>query len=283
MKQSAAIPAYSLYGENSEFPDVLHCEPIMDRAHLHGWKIAPHRHFNLNQIFLMISGEASMTLDGSTLTLPAETVVIVPPHSVHGFEFEQNTVGFVLSLPATEVKALSDLDKHLSATLSKARTLQATSKIRGVFRQIYQEHMEAGIARIPLLRGLTIQLVSYLAQGSDGVRSVAASGHHIIAEFEALARAHLSQGWRVSDYAFALKTSTTHLNRMCKARLGQSPQAYIHTLLMQEAKRLLAYTQLDIASIGYRLGFDDPAYFSRVFRRQTGQSPRQFRGIFTAP
>ena len=49
---------------------------------------------------------------------------------------------------------------------------------------------------------------------------------------------------------------------------------------MAEAQRLLtdpAWRSASIATIAYRLGFSDPAYFSRVFRDTTGRSPRQFR------
>jgi AraC family transcriptional activator of pobA len=46
---------------------------------------------------------------------------------------------------------------------------------------------------------------------------------------------------------------------------------------MREARRNLAYTNLSIASIAYTLGFTDPAYFSRVFTRDAGISPKAFR------
>ena len=281
MTQKTEIPAYSLYGETVDFPDVLHCEPIAERAHLHGWEIAPHRHFNLHQIFLLASGQARMTLDGMSLKLPSSHIVIVPPHCVHGFVFEQNTRGFVLSIPATEVNALATLDKKLTSTLGKAKSLPTTPKISEVISTIYHEHLESGSTRIPLLRGLSIQLASYLAMATADESLAQSPDHRKTSEFEHLARTHMSAKWKISDFAAALGISTTHLNRLCKTNMGQSPQSFYHTLIFQEAKRLLAYTRTDIASIGYKLGFDDPAYFSRAFARNTGQSPRQFRGNYT--
>ena len=47
---------------------------------------------------------------------------------------------------------------------------------------------------------------------------------------------------------------------------------------MREARRQLAYTSLQVASIAYALGYADPAHFSRVFRRVEGLSPRATRG-----
>ena len=46
---------------------------------------------------------------------------------------------------------------------------------------------------------------------------------------------------------------------------------------LREARRYLAYTHLNIATIAYALGFADPAYFTRVFTRDAGLSPRAFR------
>jgi hypothetical protein len=53
--------------------------------------------------------------------------------------------------------------------------------------------------------------------------------------------------------------------------------ALLRERVILEAKRLLLYSNVGIAEAGYRLGFHDPAYFSRVFRAATGQSPRSFR------
>ncbi|WP_207101751.1 helix-turn-helix transcriptional regulator, partial [Paracoccus shandongensis] len=61
---------------------------------------------------------------------------------------------------------------------------------------------------------------------------------------------------------------------------GQGATRHIETVLMTEARRLLAFTRLPIAEIGHRLGFDDPPYFSRRFRVATGQSPSEYRGRF---
>jgi AraC family transcriptional activator of pobA len=51
----------------------------------------------------------------------------------------------------------------------------------------------------------------------------------------------------------------------------------IEARLMREARRQLAYTSLPVSTIAYTLGFGDPAYFSRVFGRVEGLSPRAFR------
>jgi len=58
--------------------------------------------------------------------------------------------------------------------------------------------------------------------------------------------------------------------------------ALLHECLILEAQRELAYTPADIVAIADGLGFDDPAYFSRLFAKRTGQSPSAYRKAIAA-
>ena len=81
----------------------------------------------------------------------------------------------------------------------------------------------------------------------------------------------------MSQYAIALSVSPTHLSRLTRAANGVSALRMIEARMMREARRNLAYTNLSISTIAYTLGFADPAYFSRVFSRDAGVSPKAFR------
>jgi AraC family transcriptional regulator, transcriptional activator of pobA len=60
-------------------------------------------------------------------------------------------------------------------------------------------------------------------------------------------------------------------------RSGCQAGEMIRQRLLLEAQRLLAYTEMAVSEIAYAINFQDPAYFSRFFRRLTGQSPGEFR------
>ena len=74
--------------------------------------------------------------------------------------------------------------------------------------------------------------------------------------------------------------STGHLGRLCRHALGMSTSAYIEATRMTEAARLLAFTQMPIAEVGYRLGFTDPSYFTRRFHKAREQTPTDYRDQF---
>ncbi|NDV02347.1 helix-turn-helix domain-containing protein [Pseudoroseicyclus tamaricis] len=278
----ALIPAYALYGESRDFPDVLHCERLRDRARPNGWVIAPHRHLGLHQVFLIIDGGGEMELDGERRPVAGGEIISVPRLTVHGFTFEPGIEGYVVSVPNTEMARLTEGEPELARLADAPRRLPAPPLAAQAFTTLHEVRLARQPARGPLLRALVLQILCALAQAEETARPSPSRPRATIAGFEALIREDPEHRSSIAACAAALGLSTSQLTRHCRSATGYSPLAYAQLLLMQEAKRLLAYTREDVAEIGYRLGFDDPAYFSRVFRRVTGQSPSAFRAPFVA-
>ncbi len=74
-----------------------------------------------------------------------------------------------------------------------------------------------------------------------------------------------------------LGCSYEHACRTFRQAYGISPLAYMNSLRIERAKLLLTDTELPAGRIGREVGFDNPAYFSRMFRRHTGMSPGEYR------
>jgi AraC family transcriptional activator of pobA len=71
--------------------------------------------------------------------------------------------------------------------------------------------------------------------------------------------------------------TAVHLNRVCRAIVGKSTLQTIQEAILLEAQRYLHHSSYSISEISYLLNFDDISYFSRLFKKQLGLSPRQFR------
>lgn len=99
-------------------------------------------------------------------------------------------------------------------------------------------------------------------------------------KFTRLVEEHYKSKHTVADYAdflcMAPKTITHKFNRL---RLPQ-PNEVIKNRIILEAKRLLVHTSLTAKEIAYELGYNDPAYFSRLFQTKTGESPSSFKANF---
>jgi AraC-like DNA-binding protein len=86
-----------------------------------------------------------------------------------------------------------------------------------------------------------------------------------------------TQPVRLDDLAARITLSPAHLSRHFGRRMGMGIVEFVHRLRCEEACRLLRWSEESIGRIAMRVGYDEIAYFSRCFRRQIGQSPRQYR------
>lgn len=95
--------------------------------------------------------------------------------------------------------------------------------------------------------------------------------------FQRLVEKCFARWHQVADYASDLGYTEKSLARAVEAAMGMTAKAFIAARVNLEAKRLLAHTDLTIASIADKLGFDEATNFSKFFRRETGCTPAEFR------
>ena len=273
------IQSYSLFGESLHLPDVLHCETIAARSVLHDWEFAPHRHARLHQLLLLTDGSGVANLDAQIHVLVPGSLVNVPAGHVHAFRFAQDTKGLVTTLPQELIDDVLVRVGDVRREIDEAAVIVADDAIRSAMEQIWQEFSGHSKARALVLRGLSASLLGWVVRAMVPREAAGpqACGAALVQRFEALVEAHYLEHWSVADYARALAVSPTHLSRVTRSVTGASALRLIEGRLLREARRNLAYTHLSIASIAYALGYADPAYFTRVFTRDTGLSPRSFR------
>ncbi|MFD2937644.1 helix-turn-helix domain-containing protein [Spirosoma flavum] len=111
--------------------------------------------------------------------------------------------------------------------------------------------------------------------------------HQFLDRFEALLAAYyegdelIKSGLPTVGYmAQQLNLSPTYLSSLLKTLTGQNTQQHIHNKLIGKAKEMLSTTTLSISEIAYRLGFEHPQSFSKLFKTKTDSSPVMFRHSF---
>lgn len=114
-------------------------------------------------------------------------------------------------------------------------------------------------------------------QVANAVDELPASALDLVSRFRGLIAEHLSANLQIRDYCQLLGTAPVYLTQACKIILGCTPAHVVHDQKLLHAKRQLIYSRSSAADIAYQIGFNDPAYFSRFFRRYVGQSPVEFR------
>lgn len=87
---------------------------------------------------------------------------------------------------------------------------------------------------------------------------------------------HLAAGLTVADVARAGDCSPATAQRLFGQHIGRSVSAYVRALRMKEAATLLRTSGMQVREVAQTVGFDDPLYFSRVFRRNFGMPPSRY-------
>jgi AraC-like DNA-binding protein len=82
---------------------------------------------------------------------------------------------------------------------------------------------------------------------------------------------------KVFEYADQLGVSQNHLNDTIQALTGLSAGQHIRNRLVQQATMCLMHSDKTVSEIAYRLGYEDPSYFARFYKSQTGKTPSSFR------
>lgn len=281
-----SIPIFKLYGESGQWhtPDLVHSESIALRSRQHNWQIKPHRHSDLVQLLYLQQGDATAQLDGVAQPLKPPCVVLTSKMCVHGFSFSREVKGYVLSLAAPLVEKMSDhLGTH-HTVLMNTRCYDVRDEhalIDTLFATVDREYNSPHVGRELLLESIVSTLVILLSrstydtsQQATGVQDKSSQHYsrylHMV---EHDYKTHRS----IEDYADELGISSAHLNALCQRFAGHCALHVAHQRLMLEAKRHLIYTSMTISEISDTLGFSEPAYFTRFFKRFTGVSPKVYR------
>ena len=273
------IQSYNLFGEVRDLPDVVHCETIAARSVMNDWEFAPHRHARLHQVLLIAKGGGRATIEGREHRLRPMTAINMPAGQVHGFSFTPGTQGWVVTFPTEILDEVLTPSEGLDRVLSEATVLRGTTAMRKLMTEIFAEFGGRNFARAHILKALSATLLGLVARAlaSRPTRGGRTVGAGLVKKFETMLDEHFLEHWPVARYAEALKVTPTHLSRLTREAFGCPATQMIRDRVVREARRNLVYTNLPIATIGYALGFNDPAYFSRTFTQATVLSPSEFR------
>lgn len=279
LPKSGGIQNFNLFGESADLPDVVHCETIGYRSRLHNWELFVHRHPRLHQILLVESGGGTIDVDGTRSSFNAGTCINLPAGTVHGFDFSPETEGWVVTLATEILDETLVTSEGLGPHLQTALVLPDCLKLRPYVEQLFAEYAAQDFGRAQVLRslcGVVMGLVAREAVEADRSEDWPHE-YALFRRFTTLVERHFLDHWAVALYADALAVTPGHLSRVCRRAAGVSASGIKLERAIREARRLLTYTNLSISQIAYELGYIDPAYFSRVFSKACGKSPRDFR------
>lgn len=271
--------------ESTEF---IHVESMSERSSVIQGNVAAHSHRNLFQLIYAEKGRCTVNIDNRKEVIEGPCIIYIPGGTVHGFVFEEDSQGWIVS--GSEKLFSSNQETRISSYIAPlirsplTKTLRKNSteekRIRWLIQELYAEFQSSGRLEDPAMEAMTkLLLISVRRDILQETDTPNLDNHkqQFFYRFKKLLESHFKQHLKVTDYAEQLGLTVTQLNKICLKYSGKTAHRIVQDRLILEAQRLLIYSDININQIGFDLGFKDPGYFNRFFKKHVALPPAKYR------
>jgi AraC-like DNA-binding protein len=228
------------------------------------------------QLLYVAGGKAHFYLADGERTLKEGEAFIYPPGQPQRYRYFLHEKPDIYWLHFTGEKAQALLDKTGLPSLA-AFCPGFHGNMILLFDRIIRELQQNGLYGKELASAYAQALFYLLSRGmSEKSLQKDAAGPEILKAVEWMHK-HPEESSPMTEYAQRANMSLSTFIRRFRAHTGVPPQRYVTRLRMTNARELMDSTTLPIADIARLVGYDNPLYFSRMFKKETGMSPRAYR------
>lgn len=232
-------------------------------------------------------GTATVMVDEKELALKKHDVLTITSGQIHFFKKLNKAEGFILefTLPFfckddNDIELIFHNGLFCHFALNEVIPVQhhqiieeQLSLIREELEQKPYQHLISIHSRIKLM---LIEINRTKVERGDEIWKPDA----LFLKFLELVRSGFEHNYSLAQFANMLGTTEAKLNEQSKLHTGKTAQNVIYGLIASEAKRLLAYQHLTVKEVAYKLGFNDPFYFSNFFKKHTQLSPKSYQSKY---
>ncbi|MGH1518640.1 helix-turn-helix domain-containing protein [Chryseobacterium sp. JK1] len=233
-----------------------------------------HRH-NFFEIiwFKEVHGNSRLELDFESYTIQNNQICIIVPGQVFNMKLRDEK-GYVLAISKEIFKEACDTEVIL-ANGAKPFFLDEESSETGntLISMIKQEYLGGG--RVEILKAY-LRAFCLIITDQIQVQNTSEDDKPRIQKLVSLIEEHYVTQKNTDFYAEQIKISAHHLNDIVRLSRGTTVKKMIAQRILLEAKRELSFGALTVKEIAFKLGFSDASYFSRFFKKHTGQNPDGF-------
>ncbi|WKB82926.1 AraC family transcriptional regulator [Cellulophaga lytica] len=258
-----------------------------------GHTTKPHIH-SYFQVIWFKQGKGKHFIDFDEHNVLDNTILFVAKNQVHYFDDNTNYQGILLHFNENFiVEKDNETDFFLKSNLFNNPYNQPLCTLKKPTANIFDEYITQIkrefstpdiFGKEELLKSylkaflIQIQRVKQACEQTEKQTSAAPDDKKVqLIKFINLINENYTKGLSVSEYAKLLFISSRTLSDLTNLQLNKTPSQMIQERIVLEAQRLLLYSELNVNQIGYRLGFDDPSYFVKYFKKHTNLSPLGFR------
>ncbi len=249
----------------------------------------PHRH-NYYAIIWVKKGKGVHRLDLDKFDVEDNSVYCISPGQVHLLSVERPVEGYVISFTTDFINVSSEsfamvFESGIFNAFGHSPVIKVGADVQPDLEEMalkmFREYENYFLLRAEILRGLLKIFLIYLTRNfaettPEGLQS---RNYQTVRSFFLLVDKYYTTKKLVSDYAGELAVTPNYLNEVVKKITGHPASYHLQQRIVLEAKRLISFSSLSMKEIAYKLGFDDAAYFSRYFKKVSGQNFKDYKNL----
>jgi AraC family transcriptional activator of pobA len=241
-------------------------------------------------LLLLQSDRGTASWQGTSVALQSPALLWLPTNLDASIETGAGADGFLLSIDddflikaiagcaeALHLRRATDRATLIDGEMLAAHLHDIAQSCRAIASELRTPGFGGGAMIASHLLLVCLHLSRLGASHHEADEAARGGGKALVGNFLQMIELHYRDGWPVARYATVLGVTPDKLHAHCRREKGASPRALIHDRLVREACVRLQQLDLPVEQIGYGLGFRDPAYFNRFFRKYRGASPGVYR------
>lgn len=225
-----------------------------------------------------IDGKGWIEMEGHTHILSANTYFIVPKDVPHHYGSSQKEPWSIYWLHFTGEHAQLFYSRYAENTHATEAYIAYDENRIEAFNQLFSA-METDFPK-QVTDFIYIKLLQFISSFIYADQIMRPEDDDIITRSVSFMKENLKNNYHIKDFAAYVNYSVSHYSELFRRKTGYSPIQYFLQLKIQKSCQYLYFTKLTIKEISREIGFDDPYYFSRMFKKQMGQSPLKYRKIY---
>ncbi len=220
------------------------------------------------------SGWLTIEIDDKTYRVESGQCVVYFPGVKQRYTFltEGNSTVYYLYFTGT---CVDEVMTYLKPRKDYIYTITDRTTFEGLFHRILSLHNTKDATYILEENAVLLQIISIVCKSSLQLKPSSRQSDIMIACN--YMQEHFREQIDLKECASKLHFSLSNFSHLFTKAIGQSPYKYILNLRIDEAKSLLKYSSMNIQEVAIIVGFKDPLYFGRLFRKYTGLSPSEYR------
>ncbi len=228
------------------------------------------------QLLYVAKGSANFTVHGQDHTVSEGSIVIYHPQQpqLYSYNLSQNTEVYWLHFSGA---GINDRIDRLGFKNSPFYRVGVKNAYIEIFEKIIKELQLRAEHFLELSDLYALELLSLMSRNLSSNSLNPYRVNELIQNVIELINKNFQKKQSVNEYAKLCSMSTCWFINSFRAYTGITPQQYITNIRISKAKELLAYSSFNITEIASIVGYENPFYFSRIFKKSTGLSPREYK------